>query len=333
MTEFLLSRSPTRFTQVTGCSYPIIVAPMFLVSNEDMVVEASNAGALGAAPSLNWRTAEEFDRALSNIEARTQKPYAINLIVNKSNIRLHPDLAIIVKHKVPVVITSLGDPEEIIKAVHGYGGKVFCDVIDITHALKVRDKGCDGIIAVCAGAGGHAGPLSPFSFIPYLREQIDLPIIAAGSIADGTQLLAALTLGADAAQIGTRFIASTESPVSDEYKNAIIDAGPEDIVMTYKLSGVPAAVIKTPYIEKVGLNISPLEKFMHKSPFTKRIIKFIRYQTGMKKLTDAAHGLTWKTVWSAGQSVATIHDIKPTAEIIRQIARQYEGAISRIPKD
>lgn len=318
-----LPRIATRFTEMMGCDFPIIAAPMFLVSNEALVSAASNAGAVGATPSLNWRTTDQFNGALGQIHAATNRPYGVNLIVNKSNLRLAEDLAVIVKHKVPLVITSLGNPKEVIEAVHSYGGKVFCDVVDLKYALKVQEQGADGVIAVSAGAGGHAGPVSPLVLLPYLRERLSIPIVAAGGIATGRQILAALALGADAAQIGTRFIATTEATASDEYKQAILSSEPSDIVMTTRISGTPAAVINTPYIQKAGLDLSVFEKFLRSHPLTSRLAKLARYSMGTKSLEEAATKVTWKTVWSAGQGVGLIHDIKPTAAVIETLVQEY----------
>ena len=316
----------TDFTRLMGCDYPIIAAPMFLVSNEPMVVEASNHGGIGAAPSLNWRTGGQFSDALEKIRGGTNRPYAINLIVNKSNLRFEEDLEIIKKHKVPMVITSLGNPQKVIETVHAYGGKVFCDVVDLKYALKVQEQGADGVIAVSAGAGGHAGAVSPLVLIPYLKENLRIPVVAAGGIATGRQILAALSLGADAVQIGTRFIATTEAAVSQDYKDAILKSEPEDIVMTRRISGTPAAVINTPYIQMVGLDLSPLEKFLRKYPFTAKYVKLYRYIKGTRSLEEAAGKTTWKSVWSAGQGVGLIHDIKPTAEIMKTLVREYWDA-------
>ncbi len=313
----------TAFTDLIGCDYPIIAAPMFLVSNVPMLVTASNAGAVGGAPSLNWRTAEEFEIALTQIGAQTNKPYAINIIVSKANPRVEQDIAALVKHKVPLVITSLGNPKTVIEAVHGYGGKVFCDVTTLAYAQKVESQGADGVIAVSAGAGGHAGPVSPMVLIPHLKQHLKIPVVAAGGIATGRQILAALILGADAVQIGTRFIVSDESPASHDYKQAIIDSEPEDIVMTSRISGTPAAVINTPYIQKVGLDLSPIEKFLRKNHYTAHMVKMLRYIAGTKKLEAAATKTTWKNVWSAGQGVGFIHDSQPTADIIRTLVREY----------
>lgn len=317
---------PTAFTQMMGCEYPIIAAPMFLVSNEAMVTEASNAGAVGGTPSLNWRTSADFDAALSIIQKGTQKPYAVNLIVNKASPRTDEDLDIIVKHKVPMVITSLGNPQKVIERVHAYGGKVFCDVTTLEYAKKVEDQGADGVIAVSAGAGGHAGGISPLVLLPYLKEHIRIPIVAAGGIATGRQILASLILGADAVQIGTRFIASTEAAATREYKSAIVTSEPDDIVLTRRISGTPASVINTPYIQRVGLDLSLVEKFLRKHPLTSKYAKMIRYVTGTKAVEHAAEKTTWKTVWGAGQGVGLIHDIKPVAEIVRSLAREYWDA-------
>lgn len=314
---------PTAFTALLGCDYPIIAAPMFLVSNERMVADASNAGGIGATPSLNWRTSAAFGEALDAIRAATDKPYAVNLIVNKSNLRVEQDLEILVSRRVPMVITSLGNPAPVIEAVHAYGGKVFCDVVDLKYALKVQDQGADGVIAVSSGAGGHAGPVSPLVLIPYLREHLRIPIVAAGGIATGRQILAALALGADAVQVGTRFIASAEANVAQEYKDAILKAEPEDIVLTRRISGTPAAVINTPFVQKAGLDLPAWEKFLRRHPLTSKYVKLWRYMAGTRALTDAAKDVTWKTVWSAGQGVGLIHDIRPTAEIMRRLAREY----------
>ncbi len=316
---------PTRFTEMMQCPYPVIAAPMFLVSNEDLVVAGSEAGGVGATPSLNWRTTQEFSAALSAIRARTGKPYGVNLIVNKSNLRMEQDLAALAEHQVPLVITSLGNPAQVIETVHGYGGKVFCDVTDLKYAEKVQDQGADGVIAVCAGAGGHAGPLSPFVFLPYLRAKLRIPIVAAGGISTGQQVFAALALGADAVQVGTRFIATPEAGASQDYKDAILKAQPEDIVMTKRISGTPAAVINTPYIQQVGLDLSPLESFMRRHPATQKYAKLLRYMTGTKQLEDAARKTTWKTVWSAGQGVGLIDEIVPAEQIMHDLVRQYWG--------
>jgi nitronate monooxygenase len=320
----------TPFTSALGCDYPIIAGPMFLVSTEKLVSEVSNSGGIGGTPSLNWRTSELFDQALTTIKSQTSKPFAINLIVNRANPRVDHDLDLCVKHKVPMVITSLGNPKEVIEKVHSYGGKVFCDVIDLKYALKVQDQGCDGVIAVSAGAGGHAGPTSPLVLLPYLRQHLKVTIVAAGGIMLGRQILAALILGADAVQLGTRFIATREAGVTEDYRQAIIKSSPEDIVLTRRISGTPAAVINTPYVEKMGLDLNPVEKFLFKNEKTKKYMRMARALIGQRTLEKAAKETTWKNVWSAGQGVGLIDKIQPAKEVIRDLVQQYWEAYDAV---
>ena len=314
----------TAFTKLMGCKYPIIAGPMFLVSDANLVSSVSEAGGLGAMPSLNWRKSEEFEAAVKDVKSRTKNPYGVNIIVNKANVRQGPDLEICVQEKVPLLITSLGNPKEVIEKMHKVGGKVFCDVTTLEYAKKVESLGADGVIAVSAGAGGHAGPISPLVLIPYLQKNLSIPVVAAGGIATGNQMAACLMLGASAVQIGTRFIASKESKVDDGYKNAILKAEPEDIVLTYKMSGTPAAVIRTPYVDKMGLTLNPIETFLHKNPNTKKYMKLLRSYFGAKMLEVAAKNPTWKEFWSAGQGVAFIEELLSCREIIENLVAEYE---------
>lgn len=314
---------PTEFTKLFGITTPIIAGPMFLVSDEQLVSAVSNGGGIGGTPSLNWRTSEEFRKAVRTIKSKTDKPFAVNLIVNKANTRQHPDLDICAEEKVPLVITSLGSPKKVIEKMHKVGGKVFCDVTTLDYAKKVQDLGADGVIAVAAGAGGHAGPTSPFVLLPHLKKHLHIPIVAAGGIATGQQIAAALMLGASAVQIGTRFIASKEARVDANYKKAVVEANPEDIVMTERISGTPASVIRTPYIDRVGLELNPLEKLLYKYDATKKYMKMIRYYLGSKALEKAAHRTTWKEVWSAGQGVGMIDEILPAEEIMQKLRDEY----------
>ncbi len=316
----------TDFTRLLGCRYPIISGPMFLVSDEKLVIAVSEAGGVGAMPSLNWRTTEQFQSAVQKVKAGTKNPFGVNLIVNQANPRQKPDLEVCVEERVPLVITSLGNPKEIIRRMHAVGGKVFCDVTTLEYAKKVEDLGADGVVAVSAGAGGHAGPISPLVLVPYLKRHIKIPVVAAGGIATGEQMAAMRLLGASAFQIGTRFIASKEAKVEQNYKNAILNAEPEDIVMTEKISGTPAAVIKTPYIEKVGTELNPFEKLLYKYPQSKKYMKMVRYYLGQKALEKAAVGVTWKEVWSAGQGVGLIEDILPAGEIVERLMSEYQEA-------
>lgn len=320
----------TAFTQTIGCRFPIIAGPMFLVSNEDLVSAVSEAGGVGGMPSLNWRSTEEFRKAVQKVKSKTKNPFSVNLIVNQANLRQKPDLEVCVEERVPLVITSLGTPKEVIKRMHEVGCKVFCDVTTLKYAQKVQDLGADGVVAVSAGAGGHAGPISPLVLIPYLKKHLQIPIVAAGGIATGEQIAAALLLGASAVQIGTRFIASKEATVDISYKNAILKSEPEDIVLTKKISGTPASVIKTPYIEKVGLELNPIESFLFSHPQTKKYMKIARAYLGQKSLEKAVSGTTWKEVWSAGQGVGLIRDILPAGEIVENLVREYHEACKRL---
>ncbi|HAG91429.1 MAG TPA: nitronate monooxygenase [Bdellovibrionales bacterium] len=318
----------TDFTKMMGIKYPILAAPMFLVSNEDMVVEASEAGALGTFPALNYRPSEEYRKALEQIKKRTQKPIGVNIIVNKSNVRQKEDLGISLDLGVELFITSLGNPKEVIQQAHKNGAKVICDVTGLDHALKVQELGADGVIAVGTGAGGHAGPISPFVLLPWLKEKLEIPVVAAGGIAHGSGLAAALTLGATAVSVGTRFIASTEAQVDEAYKKAVVDSTPEDIVMTTRVSGTPAAVIRTPYVEKLGLDLPWYFQALKKNRHTKKYITPLIHWMGMRSLEEAATKPTWKTVWSAGQSVGMVKDVKPCRKIIEDMIAECEASVA-----
>lgn len=319
----------TAFTDLVGCKYPVIAGPMFLVSDENLVAAVSNGGGVGGMPSLNWRSTDEFRAVVRKVKKLTDQPFAVNLIVNKSNVRAGADLKVCADEGVPVVITSLGNPKETIKAMHSVGSKVLCDVTTLDYAKKVEDLGADGVIAVSAGAGGHAGPTSPLVLLPYLKKHIRLPIVAAGGVATGEQVAACLLLGASAVQVGTRFIASKEAKVDKAYKDAILKAEPEDIVLTKKISGTPAAVIRTPYIDKQGLELNPLEEFLMKNGLTKKYTKMARSLWGAYLLQKAAKNTTWKEVWSAGQGVGLIEEVLPAAEIVQKLIRECRAA--RIP--
>ncbi|MEK6706182.1 MAG: nitronate monooxygenase [Bdellovibrionota bacterium] len=323
---------PTDIISLLGCRYPIIAGPMFLISNEDLVVAVSEAGGIGATPSLNWRKSSEFHEAIVRIKARTSKPFAVNLIVNKANTRQYQDLEVCIKERVPLIITSLGNPKEVIRRMHDIGGKVFCDVTDLEYAKKVEDLGADGVIAVGAGAGGHAGNISPLVLIPYLKKYLKVPVIAAGGIATGQQLAAVMLLGASGALLGTRFIASTEAQVSEAYKKAILEAGPEDIVLSKKISGTPAAVINTPAVKKMGLDLNPIESMLFRYPKTRKYVKMIRTYIGASLLKESAqrskNSPNLKEVWGAGQSVAFINEILPAQLIIEKLMKECSDSLS-----
>jgi nitronate monooxygenase len=322
----------TDFTKLMKCQLPIIGAPMFLVSNVDMVVAISEAGGVGTFPALNFRPIEQYEMALKKIKSQTKKPVGVNVIVNKSNTRQSQDLKLALDHGVELFITSLGNPKDVIKEAHKNGAKVFCDVTNLEHAKKVQDMGADGVIAVGTGAGGHAGPISLLVLIPWLKKELSIPVVAAGGIADGYSMAAALTLGASAVHVGTRFIASTEASVDQAYKDAVVNSSPEDIVMTTRVSGTPAAVINTPFVQKMGLELPFYLKVLKEQKLTKKYVVPLIHFLGMQKLEKAATGPTWKTVWSAGQSVGLINEILPCQRIIESMVSEYKEALKKQPK-
>lgn len=321
---------PTAFTRLLGIRYPIIAAPMFLVSNEDLVVEASEAGGIGVFPALNFRPVERYKKALNAIKKRTRKPVGVNVIVNKSNARQGEDLNFALDAGVEFFITSLGNPKTVISEAHKNGAKVFCDVTNLQHARKVQDLGADGVIAVASGAGGHAGPITPLVLLPWLRSELNICVVAAGGVAHGSGLAAALALGADGVSVGTRFIASTEAGVDAAYKKAVVDATAEDIVMTTRVSGTPASVINTPYVRKLGLDLPLALKILKENKYSKKYVVPLIHLLGMRALEQAASKPTWKTVWSAGQSVGMIHDILPAKKIFENFVVEYEQAKKRL---
>ncbi|MFV3409398.1 NAD(P)H-dependent flavin oxidoreductase [Bdellovibrio bacteriovorus] len=326
----MLKKIKTSFTDTMGIDYPIIAAPMFLVSNTDIVVEASEAGGIGTFPALNYRPIEQYAEALKNIKSRTKKPIGVNVIVNKSNTRQNEDIKVALDHGVDMFITSLGSPKSVIQDAHKNGAKVFCDVTNLEHALKVQDMGADGVIAVGAGAGGHAGPISPLVLIPWLKTRLQIPIIAAGGIAHGSMISACLALGASGVSVGTRFIASREAQVDQSYKDAIVKSTPEDIVMTTRVSGTPAAVINTPYVQKMGTDLPWAMKILKDYKLTKKYMVPLIHLMGMKSLEAAATKPTWKTVWTAGQSVGLVEEILTVKEIYAKLINEYDESVKSL---
>lgn len=299
---------------------------MFIVSTVDLVAASSESGGIGTIPTLNFRSTDLLDKGLTDIKAKTQKTYGVNLIVHKSNNRWREDLDICAEHKVPFFITSLGSPKEVIEKVKGYGGHVFCDVTNMKHAKKVLDHGADGIIAVCAGAGGHSGPHSPFSLIRELLDITDKPIVAAGSIADGATILSSMALGASGVSMGTRFIASNEANASQEYKNAILKSSAEDIQKSKKLTGIPASVIRTPKIDKLFNDPTLIEKLIYiiekKSQGKTKVSKWLRKSFN--------YNWSWNNVWSAGESVGQIKDIISVEEIFDELKAELRYNLDRL---
>lgn len=311
-------------TNMLGIRYPVIMAPMFLVSNTRMVIAALESGITAAIPALNYRTDKELRAAIAGIRKATDKPFGINLIVNKSNLKYREQLASCVELKVNFIITSLGNPKETIEQSHAAGIKVFCDVTDLKYAMKVEALGADAVIAVNSEAGGHAGNMKAAELIPLLKNNLRIPVISAGGVATGAQLKSVLDLGAEAASIGTIFIASEESPVSAEYKQALIDYKGKDIVMTSRLSGSPLTVINTPYVQQMGTRAGFLERILNKNKWLKKYVKLLLAVKGMKAIEKAAFGSTYKTVWCAGPAIEYIDSIRPLKTIVNSLIAEWE---------
>lgn len=321
----------TELTRLLGIDYPIIMAPMFLVSNAAMTIAAIRAGITGAIPALNYRTDKEFRSALDEIRSATDGPFGINLIANKSNVRLKEQLKTCVEYKVDYIITSLGSPQKIIEACKPAGVKVFCDVVDEVYAKKVEELGADALIAVNNRAGGHAGPLPPEELIPLLKKNTSLPVISAGGVGNGIQLKHILNLGACGISMGSPFIATNEAGVTDDYKQACVDYGADDIVMTTKLSGTPCTVINTPYVQEIGTKQNWLERLLNSNKKLKKYAKMFTFYKGMKSLEKAAFGATYKTVWCAGPSIEYVKEVRPVEAIVKQLLEEYESAKSAEP--
>lgn len=300
---------------------PVIGAPMFIVSTPALVMAQCKAGVVGSFPALNARPASQLDDWLSQItetldaHARANPqakvaPFAVNQIVHASNDRLEHDVGCCVKHRVPIVITSLRPPSEVVEAVHGYGGLVFHDVINLRHAEKAAAQGVDGIIAVCAGAGGHAGLLSPFALVKQIRAVYAGTIILSGAMSTGADVLAAQALGADLAYLGTRFIATEEANASDAYKAMLVDASAEDIVYTSLFSGVSGNYLRASVV-RAGLDPDKLPE----ADKTR-----MNFGTGGNTELKA-----WRDIWSAGQSVSGIREVESVQALVDRMAGEYES--------
>ncbi|MBP7389638.1 MAG: nitronate monooxygenase [Chitinophagales bacterium] len=316
----------TALTQMLKIEHPVIMAPMFLVSNAAMVIEACNAGITGAIPALNYRTDAEFRKALTEIKAATDKSFGINLIGNKSNIKLQEQLNTCAEFRVPFIITSLGSPKEIIEVCKPLGMKVFCDVIDLSFAKKVEELGADAIIAVNNEAGGHAGKISPKELLNSLTKNCNIPVISAGGVGNGIQMKQMMDWGACGISIGSPFIASNESPVSHDYKMACVNYGAKDIVMTTRLSGTPCTVINTDYVKQTGTEQNWLEKFLNSNKQIKKWTKMLTYYKGMKALEKAAFSATYQTMWCAGPSIQYVNSVRPVKQIVEELIAEYEAA-------
>ena len=319
------SQSNVNLCSMLGIDLPIIMAPMFLVSNEKMILEALNSGITGAIPALNYRTSDELRKAIKWIKSQSSKPFGINLIVNKSNFKYKEQLRICCEEKVDFIITSLGSPEEAIKKAHEVGIKVFCDVTDLNFALKVEQLGADAIIAVNKEAGGHAGEISFKDLLPQLVQKCSIPIISAGGVGDAKGIHRMLDLGAAGVSMGSLFIATKESPVSEEYKLACVQYGASDIVLTTKISGTPCTVINTPYVQEVGTTQNWIERFLSKNKRLKKWIKALTFINGMKSLEKAAYGSTYKNVWCAGPSIEYVTEILPISAVVKKLREDFKA--------
>ena len=308
-------------------SLPVICSPLFIISNPDLVIAQCKAGVVGSFPALNARPAEVLDEWLQRITSELADykaanpdavvaPFAVNQIVHGSNDRLQHDVELCVKYKVPIVITSLRAPNEVVGPIHSYGGLVFHDVTTLKHARKAAEAGVDGIIAVAAGAGGHAGTLNPFVLAHEIRSVFDGTLLLAGGLSHGEDILAAQALGADLVYMGTRFINTLESQAEDAYRNMIIEAESTDIIHTPAVSGVPASFLRQS-LEAAGY---PMDK-LHQAGE-------VNYGEKLKPLADEAKA--WKTVWSAGQGVSQIHDVLSVADLVSRLSREYRAARARL---
>ncbi|MDG1346118.1 MAG: nitronate monooxygenase [Crocinitomicaceae bacterium] len=311
--------------KLLNIEFPVIMAPMFLVSNDKMIIESVKSGITGAIPALNYRTTDELRTAIQGIKEEVDGPFGINLIVNQSNFRYKEQLKVCCEEKVAFIITSLGSPEETIREAHKVGTKVFCDVTDLKFAKKVEALGADALIAVNKEAGGHAGNIPMNELVPMLNENCSIPVLSAGGIGTGRELKAIIVKGAAGASMGSIFIATEEAPVSQEYKQACVDYGEKDIVMSTKLSGTPCTVIKTPYVEKVGTQQNWLERFLNKNKKLKKWMKAFTFIKGMKSLQKAAFSATYKTVWCAGPSIEHVKSIRKVSDIVTQLKQEYNG--------
>jgi nitronate monooxygenase len=299
---------------------PVIGAPMFIAGNPRLVIEQCKAGIVGSFPALNARPKEALDQWLTDIESALggqpkAAPFAVNQIVHKSNDRLEHDVEACIRHKVPIIITSLRAPNDVVAKIHAYGGIVLHDVISVRHAEKALEAGVDGLILVCAGAGGHAGTLSPFALIGEVRRFFDGPIVLSGAISSGASILAAQAAGADLAYIGTRFLATPEASVPDGYKQEILRSAAADIVYTDLFSGVSGNYLKH---SVVAAGFDPLN--LPRSDPAK-----MNFGTA-----GGAEKKVWRDIWSAGQGVGQIDSIAPVAQVVDQLAAEYLAARQRL---
>lgn len=317
----------SRSALISSLRLPVVGSPMFIASGPELVLAQCKAGIVGTFPALNARPAEQLERWLDTIEEELQTfrethpdtpvgPYGVNLILHKSNDRLQHDLAVCVKRRVPVVITSVGNPREVVEVVHGYGGVVLHDVVNLMHARKAAQAGVDGLILVCAGAGGHAGRLSPFALAASVREWFDGIVGIGGAISTGAQILAAQAMGADFAYMGTRFLVAEEANTSPAYREAVIEADASDLVYTDLFSGVHANFLRSSVVT-AGYDPDhlPSREAGHGEDF---------------RAESMARSKVWRDIWTAGQGSGAIHRVAHTGQIVADLQREYTQASRRI---
>jgi nitronate monooxygenase len=302
---------------------PVVAAPMFLISGPELVIACCKSGVVGTFPALNQRTTEGFEEWVVQVKTELKKfedetgkkaaPFGVNLIVHHTNPRVQADLEICMKHKVPLIITSLGAVSQLVDAVHSYGGLVYHDVVKARHAEKAAEAGVDGLILVAAGAGGHAGTLNPMPFIQEIRSFFKKTILLSGCMSNGRDVASALQMGADLAYLGTRFINTTESTASEGYRDMIINSGASDIVYTAAVSGVPANFMR-PSLEAMGITQDMWDRK-------------VKVDFGKELDAAQAEAKAWKTLWSAGQGVATIKDDLPVAELVTRLKSEFIAAL------
>ena len=310
----------TPLTQLLNIKHPIIMAPMFLVSNVAMVKAAMQAGIAGCIPALNYRTLPELREAITELKAAKTEggAFGFNLIVNKSNLKFPEQLKVCCELGCDFFITSLGNPKQVIEEAHKKGILVFCDIVNIEQARKVEALGCDAVIAVNNEAGGHRGNIAPKQLIEELNAALKIPVISAGGVGTKAQLDEKLSFGAIGVSIGSPFIASEEAGVSQEYKEACVNYGAQDIVLTQKISGTPCTVINTPYVQEIGTEQTWLEKILNKNKWLKKYVKMLRFLKGTNMVTKAATEATYKTVWVAGPTIEHSKSIEPVEKIIER---------------
>lgn len=305
---------------------PVVAAPMFIISHPELVIAQCKAGIVGSFPALNARPQSQLDEWLDEITSaldshdranpdRPAAPFAVNQIVHRSNARLEEDLATCEKYKVPLVITSLGAREELNQAVHGWGGKTLHDIINIRFANKALEKGADGLIAVCSGAGGHAGTLSPFALISEIREFFDGPLLVSGAISTGAGVLAAQAMGADYAYIGSAFIAAAEARADEAYKRGIVEGRADDIVYTNLFTGIHGNYLKASI---TGAGLDP-DNLPQSDPSK------MNFGSGGNEAKKA-----WKDIWGSGQGIGAVKDVQPVAAYVERLAAEYAAAKARV---